>query len=128
MPLSKSLEQKIDRLRPLVRDRLESLPSCRGLFTALGHDPEETLGSQYLLSATLLQEREHCRGENAAFTRPGSPVIHFCRTFVRLPEEQAAVILIHEALHTAGLPEWPANPYAMASAEINDLVASSCRL
>jgi hypothetical protein len=40
----------------------------------------------------------------------------------------AAVIVIHEALHFAGLPESPQTPGAMSPAEINEMVADRCGL
>ena len=53
---------------------------------------------------------------------------YLCRSFGRLAPRQAALRLVHEALHQAGLPEAPASPDALASAEINELVARDCRL
>ena len=65
---------------------------------------------------------------SSAFTEVGSSVTYLCRDFGRLAPEQAAIRLVHEALHHAGLPEAPADPTALASAEINELVARDCRL
>jgi hypothetical protein len=39
-----------------------------------------------------------------------------------------AMALIHEALHHAGLPEYPQKREAMLSGEINNLVMRSCDL
>jgi hypothetical protein len=45
----------------------------------------------------------------------GSPSTFVCRLFQRLGDERAAVVLIHEALHHAGLTEYPQDPEAMTS-------------
>jgi hypothetical protein len=37
-------------------------------------------------------------------------------------------VLIHEALHSAGLDEHPRSPDAMRSHQISDMVRSRCRL
>jgi len=47
---------------------------------------------------------------------------------VDLLTEQAAMVVIHEALHHAGLPERPHDKKAMTSGQINDMVREACGL
>ena len=51
-----------------------------------------------------------------------------CPSFGDLSSKQAAVVLIHEALHHAGLTEQPADPLGMTPDQRNQLVEASCRL
>jgi hypothetical protein len=43
-----------------------------------------------------------------------------------LDTDKAALVLLHEALHFAGLTEQPHDPRAMTSSEINDMVKDRC--
>ena len=45
----------------------------------------------------------------------------------RLSDERAAMLVVHEALHHAGLSEKPLNRRCMTSLEINTLVGKKCR-
>ncbi|MCG6947754.1 MAG: hypothetical protein LJE93_02410 [Acidobacteria bacterium] len=45
-----------------------------------------------------------------------------------LSDEQAAMVIIHEALHHAGLSEYPKDPDAMTSRAINGMVSEKCGL
>lgn len=56
----------------------------------------------------------------------GSRRVTLCPEFATLSTTAAARILIHEALHSAGLGEWPAYPHALMSEEINRMVAGKC--
>jgi hypothetical protein len=62
-----------------------------------------------------------------AATIVGAPSTFVCRNFQHLSDERAALVLIHEALHHAGLTEYPQDPEAMTSARINRMVDKSCR-
>jgi len=67
----------------------------------------------------------------AAWTyTPGShePLVMLCREFCELPVPERATVLIHEGLHTAGMPERPPDPNAPTSQAISSLVRDSCRL
>jgi len=57
----------------------------------------------------------------------GGPV-RVCRDFSRLSDSQAAMVIIHEALHHAGLTEYPQDPNGMTSNQINGMVAEQCGL
>jgi hypothetical protein len=63
-------------------------------------------------------------GPTAAFTSPGSSVVFVCgRRFVRLDRQRAELVVVHELLHTLGLPERPPT-----SGEIDRAVARQCTL
>jgi len=64
----------------------------------------------------------------AAASNPGTPIAWVCPAFSSLKVERAALTLIHEALHSAGMPERPQTPGARSSAEINDPVRGRCEL
>lgn len=130
-----------------VRDRLEAgyalavarlreSPSCRELFGRLGVDPFETLAAGlYFPVDTYRREVQVCgrnlaassRGaENLAYTTVGGAATFLCRHFAEVTTEAAAVAVIHEALHHAGLTEWPHDRLAMSSTEITEMVEAAC--
>jgi len=49
-----------------------------------------------------------------------------CKRFDRVSNAMAVVVMLHEALHTAGLDEKSHAPDGMAPHEINFLVERSC--
>ena len=112
----------------LAEERLRKQPLCQDLFTDLGSDGLERLATIQLRAASTDEELSLCAGRSAAaFTEMGTGRVSICPTlFSQLTREKAAVILIHEALHYAGLGEWPADPQGMRSLEITQLVRGSC--
>ena len=64
----------------------------------------------------------------AAVTSEGSAPTFVCRKFSRISKREGAMILIHEALHHAGMGEWPKDPKALTSQAINQLVEEACGL
>jgi hypothetical protein len=101
--------------------------SCRALFARLGSDGAAELGGASYHAASSEQERKHCRRGVFAFTTVGASAVALCRGFARLSPQQAAIILIHEALHLAGQTESPA-PGAPDSLAITASVMAGCRL
>ena len=61
-------------------------------------------------------------------TAVGNPDVVLCRSFARLSDSEAAIILLHEALHLAGQPEYPIDPDAPNGLEITKMVMEGCRL
>lgn len=120
----------------LAIERLRESASCRELFARLGADPFETLTTGlYFPVDSYRREVAVCgrnlaassRGaENLAYTTVGGAATFLCRHFARVTTETAAVAVIHEALHHAGLTEWPADRLAMSSTEITDMVEAAC--
>jgi hypothetical protein len=110
----------------LASDKVATRTSCAGLFAGLSASGVATLtGSEYR-AASGASPREHCGDGVAAYTVVGSRRVTLCPEFATLSTTQEARILIHEALHSAGLGEWPAYPHALMSEEINRMVAGKC--
>lgn len=114
----------------LAKRRFDREAGCRALFEPFGTDGRELLLQETYLVARSTGERQTCSSRSAAaFTTVGGERTHLCpRRFVELTVSRAAMILIHEALHHAGMPEWPAEPSAPTSEQLNRLIRSSCRL
>jgi len=107
--------------------QVRELPECHALFESLKADPEKLLGETEYLPATSDLEKSYCNRRAVAMTSVGQPVTWLCQIFSGLTAHQAAIVVIHEALHVGGLPERPRTVDAMTSAEINALVTRSCR-
>ena len=103
---------------------------CRALFARFGTDGRKLLRRETYRVARSNRERQTCtRRSAAAFTTVGGSQTHLCpRRFTDLTVSRAAMILIHEALHHAGMPEWPAEPSAPTSQQLNRLIRERCRL
>jgi hypothetical protein len=56
----------------------------------------------------------------------GAAPTFLCTGFSSLTDEHAALVLVHEALHHAGLTESPSDPSGMSSAAINEMVRTAC--
>lgn len=120
--------RKISDAFELALDRINEVPECRELFATLGADGTESLGRVIFLPIGRAQARgDVCRGKSA-YTMVGGGPVRVCREFSRLSDTQAAMVIIHEALHHAGLTEYPQDPNGMTSNAINGIVAESCGL
>lgn len=115
---------------PLAVKRVRTVVSCRALFERLGAGPVQSLmNSRYRAASPVRQSRaDPCQYGAVAFTGVGSPDVRLCLKFGSLPVSSAAVVLLHEALHYAGLGEWPSTPHAMTSGQINLMVREACGL
>jgi len=78
--------------------------------------------------ASGAHEGRYCRGNGYAVTVVGRSAVGLCRKFRRLSDQEAAIILLHEALHFAGQTEYPADPAAPDALTITKRVETSCRL
>ena len=120
----------------LAVERVREIPACAGLFARLGADPVDTLTTGlYLPPHSYLHEIVVCgrdpisdsRGaENLSYTVVGGSPTWICRNFARVSNETAAITVIHEALHHAGMTEWPSDRLAMTSEEITRMVKKAC--
>jgi hypothetical protein len=106
--------------------RARTKPQCAALFEGLGADPVALLGRVLYYPAALNRNNPACTNGVEAFTAVGTPITWVCDRFARLDTDKAALVLLHEALHFAGLPEQPHDPEAMTSSEINRMVADRC--
>ncbi len=109
-------------------ERVQRVPECRELFTELGADGMKALDMIVVLPIGRAQAQGGvCRGI-AAYTLVGGGPIWVCREFSRMSDVQAAMVIIHEALHHAGLSEYPHDPDGMTSTIINQTVMKKCGL
>ena len=70
-----------------------------------------------------------CANNNSAYTNVGTRIVKVCSSFKNLSEGTAANRIIHETLHTLGLPESTTtnpNPNYMTSSQINQYIGSKC--
>jgi hypothetical protein len=115
----------------IAAELVQEVDSCSDLFADLGVDALETLASAlYWPVISYRDAKEICRGRNLAFTTVGSGMTFICADFEKLSSQDAAVVIIHEALHTAGLKEKPQyrGRGIKTSREINSMVTKSCFL
>jgi hypothetical protein len=122
-PVRKRIESSFE----LAKQRLTENPQCGDLFADLGANGLETISSTLYFPASAAQEKKLCRGA-WGYTTVGAAPTHLCRKFSRISEKKGAMILIHEALHHAGMGEFPQDSNALTSASINALVEDSCGL
>jgi len=114
----------------LAAQKLIQESSCRAIFSPLTSNPMQALELTSYHLAGVGQETQACQAQGVvAYTTVGGHRTHLCPPlFEQLNTQQAAVVLIHEALHRAGLNEWPPDPNGLTSAEINLMVQRSCNL
>jgi len=125
--INSRVANKLEIAFDLALERLEEHPECRSLFVELDSDGTEMLSTTLYYPAALKLERDLCCQAEGYTTVGGAPT-WLCRRFSKLPDQRAAMVLIHEALHHAGLGERPLNPDGPSSHEINDMVTEACRL
>ena len=125
--LSPRVQHKLTAAHLLAARRIHESGPCRALFEELGADGLEVLGASLYYGATLRQEQRTCPG-SSAFTSVGARVTRLCRSFGTLSDRRATVVLIHEALHQAGLSERPLDPSAPDPSGIDRRVSRSCGL
>jgi hypothetical protein len=109
-------------------EKVREVPECSELFTGLGADGIDTLGKVYFFPIGYHEAKANVCHGSIAYTLVGGGPTWVCRDFWRLTDREAAMIIIHEALHHAGLPERPGDPDAMTSAGINRMVIKNCGL
>ena len=107
--------------------QLERRIECRNLFTRLGSDGLEILSTSLYYPAGVRHESQTCLNADA-FTVVGGAPTWLCRRFAQVSDRRAAVLVIHEALHHAGLDEWPHDPGGPSSQAINAMVQRACGL
>ena len=126
--LSGGVRQAVERSFPLAHQRIGGYRACGRLFARLGADGTSRLAATSYHPATPEQQRRHCRGTTHALTLIGESRVALCLSFGRLSRAEAALILIHEALHSAGQTEFPADPKAPDSVGITRMVMAGCGL
>jgi hypothetical protein len=134
--MPKRVSARLEEGFELAVERLREVESCGDLFAELGADALETLiTGLYFPVDSYRREVEVCGrssaasskgAENLAYTTVGGAPTWICRHFARVSTETAAVAVIHEALHHAGLTEKPHDRMAMSSIEITRMVKKAC--
>jgi hypothetical protein len=134
--MAPEIRAKLEAALELAATRVREIEACRGLFTRLGADGLDMLNtSLYLQVDSHLREFRICErdaaasswgAKNLAYTKVGAASTWICRDFARIPADVAAVAVIHEALHHAGLTEWPSDRLAMTSEQITRTVKKAC--
>jgi hypothetical protein len=109
-------------------DRVQEVPECRELFTKLGAGGIDTITKIYFTPIGKREARANICDGSVAYTFVGGGPTWLCRKFSRLSDNKAAMIIIHEALHHAGLTERPKDPKGMTAAAINRMVSKRCGL
>ena len=108
--------------------RVLQVPTCTALFTGLNKGGHTALMSTSYSSSRPGPERALCNRGVLAVARAGGSEIRLCPKLQTLSREGVAAILIHEALHTAGLGEYPVDPEAPTSEQITLAVLKACSL
>jgi hypothetical protein len=105
--------------------RIQKVESCQGLFAEFGADGTKMLSTTTYSAPQDEIEEQYC-GRATALTTVGGSETRLCFDFGELRVESAAVVLIHEALHHAGLEEAPGYDDALTAVEIDQLVVNRC--
>ena len=127
MITSEKMIEKLSAGYWLALERVQAIPRCAGLFAELDADGVEMLTTTMYMATHPMDEQTICQSA-AAFTWVGGVHTRVCRRFSTLSKERAAMTLIHEALHHAGMSEQPHDPDALTSHQINRLVRMNCDL
>jgi len=111
----------------LAVQKLSQEPMCRDLFEDFGVDGLNMLSTTLYYQADLKMEKQLCP-RAVAFTVVGGAPTWVCEQFAKLNDRRAAKVLLHEALHHAGMDEWPHDPEGLTPSAIDDLVEQACGL
>lgn len=123
--LSPAMRYQLGIAHDIAISALRREPSCRNLFQRLGADGEAVLARSQYFDA---ENSPYCQEGVPAFTDVGSAQIKLCGRFGTLQASSAALLLLHEALHSSGLRESPTYPNALTAREINVVVSQGCYL
>ncbi|MCH7667291.1 MAG: hypothetical protein IH936_15350 [Acidobacteria bacterium] len=123
-------ERQVRFSQRLALKRLSQRPACRALFDKLGRSGAQLVADATFRIASPAESRRFCRrGGAALFTTVGGEEVTLCiGVFLRLPTKTQAALLLHEALHHAGVSEQPWDPDGLTSPALTQLVERKCRL
>ena len=127
--MSDDLRSRVEVAFEIAAQRVQQVEACDELFTEFEADAAETLGNAlYWPVRSYRDVKERCGRQNLAFTVVGSRLTFICPDFERVSDLRAAQIIIHEALHNAGLKEKPqyAGVGVKSPAAIDSMVAKAC--
>lgn len=112
----------------LALAKVQGRRECAGLFEYLGANGAVMLATTIYLLPSGSAAPARCRRGATAVTTLGSPVTFLCPCFTQVSRREGAIVLLHEALHYAGLSEQPLDPAGLTPQQISAMVASACRL
>jgi hypothetical protein len=105
--------------------RVYHVERCQELFSRLGADGLEVLQGTTYVVASSEWEKTICEDAEAFTTVNGSQVT-LCGGFGWISDRDAAIVLLHEALHNAGLTEQPSDPDGPTPEQIDRMVEVHC--
>jgi len=126
--LSGPVQRRLSLAYPMAMRRLEENQGCGALFGPLGKDGPAILGSTIYHALDQPNRYAACRNGAVAFVVPQLHETFVCTAFAWMSNDLAAAVLIHEALHMAGLDESPRDPKGLTSPQITTLVRERCGL
>jgi len=122
------VKEKLRTALQIAAQRINEVSRCGELFRRLGAEGIEVLTTTlYFPVSSHKRESKLCR-RNVAYSVVGGSPTWLCRDFARLSDKRAAMFVIHEALHHAGLTEKPNDLNGMTSRAINGMVSRDCEL
>jgi hypothetical protein len=124
--LPEGTETTLREAFPVALQRIRNIPECRELFTALSADAIDKMTTSSYRATDARMETRVCQRGVSAFTSVSTSQVRLCRRFAKLGTEKAAAALIHEALHWAGLGEWPHDKDGLRASEIDRMVRKAC--
>jgi len=124
---SSEARRKLQIAVRIAADRIEEVDECGDLFARLGADGKETLKKTLYFPVSAQNRKDGICRQAAAYTKVGARSTFVCPEFSWLSDERAAMFVVHEALHHAGLSEKPLDRRGMTSLEINTMVGKKCR-
>ena len=125
--MNDGLRESVETAFEIAAQRAKDVGSCAELFSEFEVGAVETLGSAFYVPVLSYRDvKEYC-DRNLAFTTVGARVTYICPDFEGLSDQDAAKVIIHEALHSAGLEESPQYRRAKTSREIDSMVVKNCR-
>ncbi|HXG58855.1 MAG TPA: hypothetical protein VNL91_07515 [Thermoanaerobaculia bacterium] len=117
----------LDPAKTLATSQLTNLLECSALFEKYGRRGVDVIASTDYRNGESTSE---CQSNPlwGAWTRVGSSTVYLCDKFLTTSDDQRAINIIHEALHSAGIDEYPGDPNGLSSWQINEMIAAACQL
>ena len=124
--LPSAVEDTLREAFPQALQKIREVPTCRSLFEEFALSGNQRLTTTLYVPPNESRTVDSCDKGVLAFTHVGSSITHLCAGFGGLSLDQATIVLIHEALHYAGMQEAPFYEGARTSRAINELVFDRC--
>ena len=106
--------------------KVQGRQSCRALFEGLDLGGADSLNKTLYQPARVASDVASCERGSVALTGLGGRRTRLCSNFKLHSLRDQAGILLHEALHVAGMSEKPVDPNGLTPHEINQMVKKAC--